>query len=284
VGLENNVRNNFKHVLSRTDFEKIINNDIERTLLLTNKAIQGAGLTKDDIESIILIGGSTKIPLVEKMITDRFDKKIVRFSNETILKGVTIYGMQLPDPPAEKNINRIEQKEELLKSSEEMGAPTEAIPVKEKDMSWLKEFSPYLTNAQQLWKKGSHEEAILHLQKMSQELLKFIGNLYFTMGEMFMILDNFDQAIISFEKGLMHDSDNKLIRQAYHKACSSKGRLLAKNGHLHDAMLIIKKGLKIEPQCEGCKDLLKKIEDALRGKQYSGFNFRAGIKPRKKKR
>lgn len=279
----NDAKNNINHVLNRTDFERIIDADIKNTLALTRKAIQGAGLTNNDIEAFILIGGSTKIPLVEKMIGDEFGKKIIRLPNEALLKGATIYGAQLPEPSMEKIRNQVEKREES-KPSKEREPLSKTIPVNDREMTWLKEFSPYLINAQQLWKRGIHEEAISHLEKMYQELPKFISNLYFTRGEMFMKLDKFDQAIIYFEKGLILEKDNKLIMQAYHKACSSKGSVLAKNGNLVEARAVIKRGLEVEPGCRGCVEFLQKIEDGLRSKHYSGFNFKSGTRPRKKKR
>lgn len=277
------VGSNINHIFNRTDFERLIQTDIERTLDLTRKAVHGAGLTNDDIESFMLMGGSTKIPLVEKMIGEAFGKKIVRFSDETLLKGATIYGAKLPEPAEERIYNHCEDGEETARKAEKM-KPAEALPSKDKDMSWLDEFAQYLIDAQQSWRAGKREEAISHLEDMYQKLRKFIGNIYLRQGEMLIRIDSFDQAINSLEKGLTYEKDDKDIKQAYHKACSSKGAVLLRNGCLIEAKSVIRKGLEIEPSCMGCTKLLQEIEDALRRKQHPGFKFGAGIRSRKRKR
>ena len=278
MGLEHNIKSKFKHVLSRTDFENIISKDVEKTLSLTNKAIQGAGLTKDDIESIMLAGGSTKIPYIEQMLSDQFGKKIVRLSNETILKGAAIYGIELPEPSVEKSCGQVNQEGGAATVQKNEAYEESDSENKYKHM-WLNEFPRNLMNAQSMWTKGNQEKSIAILEEMSVQLTKFIGNMHSTRGKMFMQLNDFDHAMLCFEGALRHIKDDKNAKHAYHKACSNKGRLLAKKGVLQEAATVIKKGLVVEPDCRGCSEFLKDIEDALRSKRSSG-EFRQ----RKKKR
>jgi len=283
MGLGNNIRNRFKHVLSRSDFENIIASDLEKTFSLTNKTIQDAGLTKDDIESIILDGGSTRIPCIEKMLSDLYGKKIIRLPNDTILKGANIYALELPDPAIEESC-KIDQKCEESSAVDNKNQSKESgLENKCKNM-WLSEFPENIMNAQSLWTEGRQEKSIAVLEGMAVQLSEFIGNMHSRRGQMLMEMNNFDRAMLSFEEALKYIKDDKDVRHFYHKACSGKGAILANNGWLSEAVLIIKKGLSLEPECAGCKASLKKIEDALKSKPYPGMNFAGRSRPRKKKR
>jgi len=54
--------------VSRSDFEKLIRPLLEETLDAIDRTLTDANLEAEDIDKIILVGGSTRIPLVEKMI------------------------------------------------------------------------------------------------------------------------------------------------------------------------------------------------------------------------
>jgi len=54
--------------LSRSEFEKITADLVERTKAPVNKAIDDAGLSYSDIEHIILVGGSTRIPSIQALV------------------------------------------------------------------------------------------------------------------------------------------------------------------------------------------------------------------------
>jgi molecular chaperone DnaK len=56
-----------------------VRNRIRKTLLLTRKAMKEAGVTKDQIDHVLLVGGSTTIPLVQRMLEEEFGpEKIMR--------------------------------------------------------------------------------------------------------------------------------------------------------------------------------------------------------------
>ena len=56
--------------IARADFEKLISPLIEETLEAIDRALADANLQADDIDRIILVGGSTRIPLVRQMIEE----------------------------------------------------------------------------------------------------------------------------------------------------------------------------------------------------------------------
>ncbi|GAA0436210.1 hypothetical protein Acor_55120 [Acrocarpospora corrugata] len=69
---------NFNPEVSREKFEEMIRPHIDRTLELTRKAIQEADLTVADIDHVLLVGGSTAIPLVERLLTEMFGPDSIR--------------------------------------------------------------------------------------------------------------------------------------------------------------------------------------------------------------
>lgn len=60
--------------LSRTDFEEMIEDDLARTRDSINKALKDANLLAPDIDKIILVGGSTRIPAISDMLEKKFGK------------------------------------------------------------------------------------------------------------------------------------------------------------------------------------------------------------------
>ena len=64
--------------LTRSDFEAMIKPRLERTVDLTQKAIKDAGLTAESIDYILLVGGSTAVPLVEQTLGKIFGEGKIR--------------------------------------------------------------------------------------------------------------------------------------------------------------------------------------------------------------
>ncbi len=60
--------------LTRSKFEQLAGPIIERTIEPCKKALADAGLQSSDIDEIILVGGSTRIPMVQKIVKDLFGK------------------------------------------------------------------------------------------------------------------------------------------------------------------------------------------------------------------
>ena len=65
----------FETSLSRSQLERLITPMVERTIEPCKKALDDAGYAKSDITEVILVGGSTRIPLVQKMVQDFFGKE-----------------------------------------------------------------------------------------------------------------------------------------------------------------------------------------------------------------
>lgn len=61
--------------LTRSKFEQMIEDLVKRTVGPCKKALKDAGLKPADIDEVVLVGGSTRIPLVQKTVQDLFGKE-----------------------------------------------------------------------------------------------------------------------------------------------------------------------------------------------------------------
>jgi molecular chaperone DnaK len=80
--------------LTRAKLESLAHNLIERTKEPCLKALKDAGLTKDDIGEVILVGGMTRMPAVQEMVTSIFGKEGHKGVNpdEVVAVGAAIQG------------------------------------------------------------------------------------------------------------------------------------------------------------------------------------------------
>ncbi len=80
--------------LSRAHFEKLIDNIVDKTMTPVKSALSDAGLKKSDIDEILLVGGSTRIPLVKKTVEDYFGKSSNASVNpdEVVAMGAAVQG------------------------------------------------------------------------------------------------------------------------------------------------------------------------------------------------
>jgi molecular chaperone DnaK len=78
--------------LTRSTFEKLSDSLIKRCLKPCEKALKDAKLTKEKIDEVILVGGSTRIPAVQKAVEDFFGKKPNRSVNpdEVVALGAAV--------------------------------------------------------------------------------------------------------------------------------------------------------------------------------------------------
>ena len=80
--------------LTRSKFEQLIDDLVKRTIAPCEKALKDAGISKSDIDEIILVGGSTRIPAVQEAVEKFFGKKPNKGVNpdEVVALGAAIQG------------------------------------------------------------------------------------------------------------------------------------------------------------------------------------------------
>src|SRR5690606_5640325 len=80
--------------LTRAQFEQLSDQLIRRAIEPCKAALKDAGLTASDIDEVILVGGSTRIPAIQKIVEDFFGKKPSKGVNpdEVVALGAAIQG------------------------------------------------------------------------------------------------------------------------------------------------------------------------------------------------
>jgi len=66
--------------ISREAFDAIIKPIVERTITACTNALKDAGLAKSEIDEVVMVGGTTRVPLVKEMVSTFFGKKL----NDTV--------------------------------------------------------------------------------------------------------------------------------------------------------------------------------------------------------
>ena len=86
-------------MLTRAKFESLAHNLIQACLEPCKKAMQDAGLSNSDIDEVILVGGSSRIPAVQKLVEDFFGKTPSKGVNpdEVVAVGAAVQGAVLTD-------------------------------------------------------------------------------------------------------------------------------------------------------------------------------------------
>lgn len=80
--------------LTRAKFEQLSDDLVRRSMIPCEKALKDAGLSKSDIDEVILVGGSTRIPRIQEEVEKFFGKKPSKGVNpdEVVAIGAAIQG------------------------------------------------------------------------------------------------------------------------------------------------------------------------------------------------
>ena len=83
-----------ENTLTRAKFDELTHSLVERTLIPTRQALKDAGLNPSEIDQVILVGGSTRIPAVQEAVKKEMDKEPHKGVNpdEVVAMGAAIQG------------------------------------------------------------------------------------------------------------------------------------------------------------------------------------------------
>ncbi len=90
----NGIPQHLVRTLSRAKFEQLADHLIHATLEPCRKALEDAGMSVSDIDEVILVGGSTRIPAIQNIVRDFFKKEPSKGVNpdEVVAIGASIQG------------------------------------------------------------------------------------------------------------------------------------------------------------------------------------------------
>lgn len=94
ITVKDNIPLHIASKISRAKFEQMIDDIVKSTLVPCKTALEKAGLKPSDIDEIILCGGSTRIPIIQKELEKFFGKPLNKSVNvdEIVSLGATIQG------------------------------------------------------------------------------------------------------------------------------------------------------------------------------------------------
>ena len=80
--------------LTRANFEKLADNLVKRSMAPVKKALDDAGLSTSEVDEVIIVGGSTRIPIIQEEVEKFFGKKPSKGVNpdEVVAIGAAIQG------------------------------------------------------------------------------------------------------------------------------------------------------------------------------------------------
>ena len=80
--------------LSRSKFEQLVEAEMNRLMPPMEKALADAGISKSEIDEVVMVGGSTRIPKVQQIVKDFFEKDTHKGVNpdEVVAVGAAIQG------------------------------------------------------------------------------------------------------------------------------------------------------------------------------------------------
>jgi len=64
----------FTRAITRAEFDRLIRPLVDRTLVPVRQALADAGLEPRDVEEVVLVGGSTRVPLVRRLVEELFER------------------------------------------------------------------------------------------------------------------------------------------------------------------------------------------------------------------
>ncbi len=88
-----------QRVLTRAEFEKICGDMIERTVDIVRQTLDDAGIGRDEIEEVVMVGGMTRVPKIERAVAEFFGREPNKgvHPDEVVALGAAIQGSALLD-------------------------------------------------------------------------------------------------------------------------------------------------------------------------------------------
>ncbi len=84
----------FSYTIRRTEFEQLIENYVLQTIDSCQQALNDAGLEAKDIDEVIMVGGSTRIPIIQRKISEFFRRDVYTAINpmQVVALGAAVQG------------------------------------------------------------------------------------------------------------------------------------------------------------------------------------------------
>ncbi|ORY47158.1 heat shock protein 70 [Neocallimastix californiae] len=91
--------------ITRSEFEKLNEDIFKRIIKLMEETLKKANLKKDEIDEVVMVGGSTNIPKIQEIVQEFFNGKKINKSinpNKAVASGAAIFASTLSENKSEK--------------------------------------------------------------------------------------------------------------------------------------------------------------------------------------
>ncbi|KAF7249579.1 hypothetical protein EG68_09686 [Paragonimus skrjabini miyazakii] len=92
-------------IVSRAKFEELNEKNFQKTMKLVEAVLLDASLKATDIHEVVLVGGSTRIPKIQALLTELFGQKVTKANvnpDEVVARGAAILARKLTNSSVEK--------------------------------------------------------------------------------------------------------------------------------------------------------------------------------------
>jgi tetratricopeptide (TPR) repeat protein len=163
--------------IRRVDFERWIGPRIEETVRMAELTAREDGLRLEEMDRILLLGGSTKIPLIRRRLEKLCPNGVVELADDAVVRGAALYSTTLVGACFERGVAvrsepagmppRMVEAWRKVDLAHEQGAPDEAIKLYEQFLGLAREglSGLYQRRAAQLADAGQEDQAKEMLEK-----------------------------------------------------------------------------------------------------------------------
>ncbi|KAF9268795.1 heat shock protein 70 [Marasmius fiardii PR-910] len=122
--------NDFSDSLTRAKFEELNMDLFRKTMKPVMRVLKDAGVSKDEVDEIVLVGGSTRIPRVQQLLRDYFGKEPSKGINpdEAVAYGAALQGAILGGHRLERDVTLLDVAALTLGIETNGGVFTKLIP------------------------------------------------------------------------------------------------------------------------------------------------------------
>lgn len=254
--------------VSRADLEQIAAPLVARTITLSQEAVQGAGLSSEDIAQILLVGEATRTPLVVRELSRVFDRPTRHATADAVACGAALYAASLQNCFVRREGSRPPGTPVVPVPAPECKRSTSPIPAARESED------PLLVAVQKVrrqiqtsdWEAGI--EAFEALLNQAREELSY---LYSRRASQLRQEGKPDEAQANLERGLSYWPSNTHIRKSLAEIHSDRARRYAKQHAFERCEMHLSKSLDYDPENLSARLLAQDLERVLAKKGKKRF-------------
>jgi hypothetical protein len=250
--------------VSRALLEELVAPLVRQTVILSQRAIDGSGLATEEIAGILLVGGATSTPLVEKELDRAFGWPMAHAAPDVVALGAARHAAGLFDCYAPLSASPGEAIEAVLAPEAQRGAAPAASDAPESEGA-QDTLLGILRSVRRAVSNGDIEAGIEAFEELLRQAREELSFLYSRRASELRQEDRLDEAQAMLEQGLAHWPDNAHIPKLLSALLADRAWALARQGKHSLCRKDLRKSLRYDPDNPSAQQLaaeLSRIEGA----------------------